>query len=49
MCEIFSNFNVVLRIILTLTVTVASGERSLFKLKLIKKISPNNDDIESFG
>ena len=36
MCEIFSNFTVVLRIILTPTVTVASGERSFSKLKLIQ-------------
>jgi hypothetical protein len=36
MCEIFSNLTVALRIILTLPVTVASGERSFSKLKLIK-------------
>ena len=36
MCEIFSNLTVALRILLTLPVTVASGERSFSKLKLIK-------------
>ena len=36
MCEIFPNLTVVLRIILTLPLTVASGERSFSKLKLIK-------------
>ena len=36
MCEIFSNLAVALRILLTLPVTVASGERSFSKLKFIK-------------
>jgi len=36
MCEIFPNLTVALRILLTLPVTVASGERSFSKLKLIK-------------
>ena len=36
MCEFFSNLTVALRILLTLPVTVASGERSFSKLKLIK-------------
>ena len=36
MCEIFSNLTVALRILLTLLVTVASGERSFSKLKLIE-------------
>ena len=36
MCEIFSNLTVALRILLTLPVTVASGERSFSKLKLIE-------------
>ena len=36
LCEIFSNLTVALRILLTLPVTVASGERSFSKLKIIK-------------
>ncbi|KAF0742359.1 zinc finger MYM-type protein 1-like, partial [Aphis craccivora] len=34
--EIFSNVWIALRILLTIPVTVASGERSFSKLKLIK-------------
>ena len=34
--EVFPNVSIVLRIVLTIPVTVASGERSFSKLKLIK-------------
>jgi len=34
--EVFPNVSIVLRIVLTIPVTVASGERSFLKLKLIK-------------
>ena len=36
LCETFPNISVALRILLTLPVTVASGERSFSKLKIIK-------------
>ena len=36
MQEVFPNVSIVLRIVLTIPVNVASGERSLSKLKLIK-------------
>ena len=34
--EVFANVSVALRVVLTIPVTVASGERSFSKLKLIK-------------
>ena len=36
LCEFFSNWTIALRILLTLPVTVASGERSFSKIKIIK-------------
>jgi len=52
MHEVFPNASVALRVVLTIPVTVASGERSFSTLKLIKtflRLSMKEDSLNSLG